>query len=138
MSDYRLKGASGAIFGQIWQLGNETLLGIADDCQVRIDAPEIALRHARIIFLDGQPWIENLAENGVTYVNETAIDQQVLKTGDEIRIGQYRLMLQAPGLRPRRLIKPAVEKQEPRRWIGWVLIALALGGSLTAAWYWFL
>ena len=44
MSIYRLKGASGAVINQSHTLGEKTLIGRADDCDLRIDQDGVAGR----------------------------------------------------------------------------------------------
>ena len=39
MSSYRLKGASGAVINQSFTIGEQTVIGRADDCDLRLDQP---------------------------------------------------------------------------------------------------
>ena len=49
MSTYRLKGASGAVINQSYTLGARTVIGRADECDLRLDQEDVAARHAEII-----------------------------------------------------------------------------------------
>ena len=49
MSTYRLKGASGAVINQTFTLGARTVIGSADDCDLRVDSDGIEPHHAEII-----------------------------------------------------------------------------------------
>jgi pSer/pThr/pTyr-binding forkhead associated (FHA) protein len=48
MSTYRLKGASGAVINQSFPLGARTVIGRADDCDLRLDQDGVAAHHAEI------------------------------------------------------------------------------------------
>jgi len=134
MSIYRLKGASGAVINQSHTLGDRTVIGRADDCDLRVDQDGVAPHHAEISD-DGQGGLTlaNLAERGETMLNGETVQKASLASGDEIRIASCRWVLQAPGLRPDRVLtEEAVGRR--RGWIPWAVVAalLAAGG---AAWY---
>jgi hypothetical protein len=134
VSIYRLKGASGAVINQSHTLGERTVIGRADDCDLRVDQDGVAPRHAEVID-DGQGGLTltNLAERGETMLNGETVQKASLASGDEIRIASCRWVLQAPGLRPDRVLtEQAVGRR--RGWIPWAVVAalLAAGGT---AWY---
>lgn len=134
MSNYRLKGASGPVINQPHKLGVKTLLGRADDCDLRIDLEGVCPRHAEIEEKeDGSLVLYNLDPSGTTLLNGEAVDQSPLASGDEIRIANCRWVLQAPGLRPEKVLTG--EAVKPRRsYIPWLIV----GGLLAAAgiaWY---
>ncbi len=134
MSIYRLKGASGPVINQSHTLGDRTLIGRADDCDLRIDQEGVAGRHAEIVE-DGQGGLtlNHLADGFETVLNGETVASAALGSGDEIRIANCRFMLQAPGLRPEKVLtEQAVARR--RGWIPWVIV----GGLLAAAasaWY---
>ena len=64
MSTYRLKGASGAVINQAFTLGTKTLIGSADDCDLRIENNGIEPRHAEITEEAGYSCIEKPGERG--------------------------------------------------------------------------
>ena len=73
-------------------IGNSTQAGL------RIDAPDVAPRHADLLFRDGMYWIQNLAAPGSVQVgchplatNETL----ALEVGDELTIGSAHFTLEA-------------------------------------------
>ncbi len=128
MSSYRLKGASGAVSNQFFTLGNRTLIGSAEDCDVRIDSDGAGMRHAEIIEQDGSLILRNLASPGATLLNGEPVEQASLGSGDEIRIANCRWVLQAPGLRPQKVLtKDAVQRKRSR--LPWLIV----GGLLAAA-----
>ena len=134
MTIYRLKGASGAVINQSHALGARTLIGRADDCDLRIDQEGVAGRHAEVVE-DGQGGLtlNHLADGYETALNGEAVQSAALASGDEIRIANCRWVLQAPGLRPEKVLTE--QAVAPRRgWIPWVIVA-GLIGAAAAAWY---
>ena len=117
----------------MFTLGERTLIGSAEDCDVRIDSDGADMQHAEIIEQDGSLILRNLASPGATLLNGEPIEQANLGSGDEIRIANCRWVLQAPGLRPEKVLtKDAV--QRTRSWLPWLIVV----GLLTAAalaWY---
>lgn len=134
MSIYRLKGASGPVINQSHTLGKSTTIGRADDCDLRIDADGAAGRHAEIVE-DGQGGLtlNQLADGFETVLNGEVVASAALGSGDEIRIANCRWVLQAPGLRPEKVLTQ--DAVAPRR--GWVplVITATLLAAATAAWY---
>ena len=134
MSIYRLKGASGPVINQSHTLGQRTLIGRADDCDLRVDIEGVEGRHAEIVE-DGQGglMLTHLAPGAETVLNGEAVASAALGSGDEIRIANCRWVLQAPGLRPEKILTQ--EAVAPRR--GWVplVITATLLAAATAAWY---
>ena len=134
MSIYRLKGASGPVINQSHTLGKSTTIGRADDCDLRIDAEGAAGRHAEIVE-DGQGGLtlNQLADGFETVLNGEVVVSAALGSGDEIRIANCRWVLQAPGLRPEKVLTQ--DAVAPRR--GWVplVITATLLAAATAAWY---
>ncbi len=112
---FRLKAASGPRTGEVFDLGEETLIGGGSESQIRIEG--IAAMHASLHF-DGDQLV--LEAKNETHVNGEPVTQLALKSGDEIRIGPNRFVLQAPGLRP-----PSVLTQpQPKRISPWTWIAI--------------
>jgi hypothetical protein len=66
-------------------------------------------------------------------LNGKPVEQARLSSGDEIRIAQCRFVLQAPGLRPAKVLTP--EATRPRRgYLPWLIVA-GLVAAAAAAWY---
>ena len=127
---YRLKFASGPQTGQTFDLGETTLLGSGEDADVHLDALEA--EHARILRRDGGVVLE---AQGEAQVNGENVKTVALQSGDEIQFGTCRFVLQAPGLKPVRVL----DKVEPKSGINWkaALVAgvIALGGGVAAWWF---
>jgi hypothetical protein len=129
-----LKGASGPVINQSHTLGKRTLIGRADDCDLRVDQDGVEGRHAEIVE-DGQGGLKlnHLAPGGETVLNGESVQTAALGSGDEIRIANCRWVLQAPGLRPEKILtEQAVAK---RRGYIPLLIAGGLLAAAAAAWY---
>ncbi len=134
MSNYRLKGASGPVINQGYGLGKKTLVGRADDCDLRIDFEGVAPHHAEIIAKeDGRLVLFNLDPSNETRVNGEKVAEVALASGDEIRIANCRWVLQAPGLRPEKVLTS--EALTPRRSYLPLLITAALLAAAALAWY---
>jgi hypothetical protein len=134
MSNYRLKGASGAVLNQAISLGSRTVIGRADDCDLRLDIEGVAPRHAEISETeDGGLVLASLDQEAETLLNGEAISRAALSSGDEIRIASCRWVLQAPGLRPDRVLQEPVEAGS-RGWLPWLIVGGLLAAA-AAAWY---
>jgi len=135
MSDYQLTGASSRVAGKSWTLTSEVMIGRADHCAIQIDDDQVAAEHARINVTGNTILLKDLDSPGGTFVNGTRISAESLGQGDEIRIGRARLMVQAPGLRPERLIsdRPVKTAKPERR--SWWLAAVLIAAGAALAWY---
>jgi len=134
MSNYRLKGASGPVSNQAFKLGAITLIGRADDCDLRLDVEGVSSRHAEIQEKDdGSLVLVNLDPDGETLLNGEAVHSVSLASGDEIRIANCRWVLQAPGLRPEKVLTGEAVRAR-RSYIPWLIVGGLLAAA-TIAWY---
>ena len=122
MTKYRLKTASGPLTGQTFDLEDSTLLGSTEDAAVRIEG--LDAEHARIVRRDGGLVLE---ASGDARVNGEPVRSAALQSGDEIQFGTSRFVLQAPGLKPARVL----DQVPARRGLAWRWLAAA--GLLAAA-----
>lgn len=127
---FRLKGASGSVTGQTFALDVDTAIGSGGEADVQVDG--LMERHARIVF-DGDVLMLEAVDQA--WVNGEPVKRQPLKSGDEIRLGEQRFVLQAPGLRPPSVLNQTREKTPSRTWI-WLLAASAAAAAAAASWYW--
>lgn len=133
MSIYRLKGASAPVIDQSFTLGARTVIGRADDCDLRLDHEGVAGRHAEISQADGGLTLSRLDAAHEVLLNGNPVERAELSSGDEIRIAQCRFVLQAPGLRPAKVLTS--EATRPRRgYLPWLIVA-GLVAAAAAAWY---
>ncbi len=129
--NYRLKGASGPLTGRTFDIGGGLSLGSAPDADIR-DAG-LQARHARIRVDDDALILE---ADGPVEVNGEAVRRRALESGDELRVETLRFVLQAPGLKPARVLEP-VEPPGSGRRLGWWLAAATAAAAGASAW-WFL
>ena len=133
MSVYKLKGTSGSVINQSFPIGDLIVLGSSDSCDVQLDEAGVAPRHARICLVDGNLQLKDLDSGAGTLLNGEPVVSSLLASGDEIRIGSCRWMLQAPGLRPERVLTADVVAQTSHLWprvVGWGLFLAATTAAL--------
>jgi hypothetical protein len=133
MSTYRLKGASGAVINQAFTLDKLTVIGSGPDCDLRVASDGVAPRHAEIVDQDGDLLLRNLEGSGGTLLNGEQVTEALLSSGDEIRIAGCRWVLQAPGLRPQKVLTSDALRAR-RSHVPW-LIVTALLSAAALAWY---
>jgi len=130
---YRLKGASGPVAGLNHELTERTLIGSAASCELVVDGPKLAGELAEIrVQADGSLRLLKLAEQGEVLLNGQAVSDALLNSGDEIRIGTCRWVLQAPGLRPEKVLTAKAVRSRPSA-LPW-LLATALLSAAALAW----
>lgn len=126
MSLYKLKGTSGSVINRSFPFGESILLGSSADCDVQLDEPGISARHAEIRLLDDRVLqLKDLGSDTGTLLNGEPVVESLLGSGDEIRIGTCRLMLQAPGLRPERVLTADVVTEPIHDWsriLAWSIV----------------
>ncbi len=138
MGPYRLKGTSGRVINQSFALGESFVLGSSADCEVQIDEPGVAPHHAEITLVDGKLLLlKDLGSATGTLLNGAPVTEAILGSGDEIHIGSCRWMLQAPGLRPDRVLTAATLRQPTRIWprvLVWTVLSVAAGVVAVLSW----
>ena len=132
MSIYKLKGTSGSVINQSFPFGESIVLGSSADCDVQLDEAGVSPQHAEILLIgDKSLLLKDLDSETGTLLNGVPVTETLLGSGDEIRIGTCRWMLQAPGLRPERILTADVVKKPTPRWPR-VLVWSILLASATA------
>jgi hypothetical protein len=132
MAIYRLKGTSGPVINQAVRLGERLLIGSDSACDIRLDEAGVADRHAELLLSEDSVVLRNLDAGRQTLCNGVPVAERRLSPGDEIRIGACRWLLQAPGLRPERVLREAALRP-PRRYWPW-LLPVALVAAALLAW----
>ena len=139
MSIYRLKGASGPVANLSYTLGESTVIGHADNCDLRLDlegvGDGVAARHAEIRQQQGGLTLIKLDPAAEVALNGRSVEQATLASGDEIRIANCRFVLQAPGLKPQKVLTEAAVRPRRRRLLPWLVAAGLLAAAAAAAWY---
>ena len=138
MSHYKLKGTSGSVINRSFPLGESFVLGSDADCDVQIEESGVAGHHAEITLVDGKNLLlRDLGSPAGTLLNGEPVDEAMLSSGDEIHIGSCRWMLQAPGLRPDRILTSDVVKKPARDWsrvIAWTIVTVTAGAAAVVVW----
>jgi len=138
MSFYKLKGTSGSVINRSFPFGDSIVLGSSADCDVQVDEAGVSARHAEIRLVDGDALLlKDLDSESGTLLNGEPVFETLLGSGDEIRIGACRWMLQAPGLRPERVLTDDVVKKSVRRWprlLVWTILAATAAGVAVLKW----
>ena len=138
MSLYKLKGTSGSVINQSFPFRELIVLGSSADCDVQLDEPGVSSRHAEIRLLDGKSLqLKDLGSVTGTLLNGEPVTETLLGSGDEIRIGTCRWMLQAPGLRPERILTDEVVSKPARRWpdvLIWTSVLTAAAAVAVLKW----
>ena len=130
MGLYKLKGTSGSVINQSFPFGDTIVLGSSPGCDVQLEEAGVSGRHAEIRLVEGgQLRLKDLGSETGTRLNGERIQETTLGSGDEIRIGTCRWMLQAPGLRPERVLTSEIINKPARHWPR----VLAWGVVLTSA-----
>lgn len=96
-----LRGLSGSHFGRSFTLTEPRVVGKSPACDLRIEDPALADRHAQFELHGDRVVLRSLSANDGTWVNGVPVRDAVLAPGDQILIDQHRFVLEAPGLPPR-------------------------------------
>ena len=132
MNIYRLKGASGKVAGKNHTLGTVTVLGRDTACDLVINDEQLAGRQAEIrLETSGSLRLVQLDAAHDVLVNGQPVTDQLLNSGDEIRIGTCRWVLQAPGLRPEKVLTDQAVKRRSSA-LPWLLLAALLAAAALA------
>jgi predicted component of type VI protein secretion system len=83
--------------GKHHELGTSCVLGRMPDCSIQLAGARVSRRHALVHSMDGvQHWVVDLGSTNGVLVNGHRIQQpQALRDGDEIRVGDNRLVFHA-------------------------------------------
>ena len=138
MSLYKLKGTSGSVINQSFPIVESIVLGSSANCDVQLDEPGVSPRHAEIRLVDGRSLLlKDLGSETGTLLNGERVIETLLGSGDEIRIGTCRWMLQAPGLRPERVLTADVVKRPGRDWtriLVWTSLLVSAAAAAVLKW----
>lgn len=81
----------------------EVTIGRKSNCDIQLDDPAVSSKHARLTiekneYLDGHDdyYMEDLGSTNGTLVNDTEIERQLLKHGDEIQVGNHHFRFDNP------------------------------------------
>ncbi len=87
-------GAEGQPAREIPIPGEEFLIGRGADCDLRLALVDISRHHCLIRLRGGEPTVTDLGSSNGTFVNGQRIrSPATLRSGDEIRVGDCRFLL---------------------------------------------
>jgi len=93
-----LRGVGGRYHGRSFTLDRPRTVGRGEDCDIRIDDPAFAERHARLEVQGRQVRLRSLAAGDTTLVNGEVVRDAVLRPGDQVVFDAHqRFVLEAPG-----------------------------------------
>jgi DNA-binding winged helix-turn-helix (wHTH) protein len=76
----------------------DNLLGRSEEASVRIDAPGVSRRHARMVVTEHRATIVDLTSKNGTFVCERRLDGPTpLRDGDQLRLGRQLLVFRSAG-----------------------------------------
>ena len=73
--------------------GNRLRIGRGEDCEVRLNDPEVAAHHATLVHRDDTWWIEAASAESPTWVESRQITREELGPGERVRVGSQWLRL---------------------------------------------
>lgn len=71
---------------------SDMTIGRARENTLLLDHPQVSAHHARLMYEQGSYRLQDLGSTNHTYVNGLPITTRVLQSGDEVRIGPYKLI----------------------------------------------
>lgn len=93
-----LRGVGGQHHGRSFTLERPRVVGRGADCDIRIDDPAFAERHARLAVHEDQVLLRDLGSAEGTVVNGQAVRNALLQPGDQIVFdAHHRFVVEAPG-----------------------------------------
>jgi len=85
-------------------VAGEVLIGRRSDADVVLNNQHVSRHHAKLVKTEQGYFLQDLGSTHGTFVNETRVEQHVLKHGDRISLGKDRIDLEyVVGERPRRI-----------------------------------
>ena len=79
--------------GQRYNVSGEAVIGRDEAADIFLADPTVSQRHARVVFRDGQYFIEDLDSTNGTVVNGQRVESRMLQSGDRVKIGLTELVV---------------------------------------------
>ena len=139
-----LRGVGGQHHGRCFDLARPRVVGRLEDCDIRIDSPAFADRHARLEPHGNTVVLRSLAPDETSVVNGEAVRDALLGPGDQVVFdAHHRFVVEAPGrppprndpqdqAGPRDEAAPVASRGNTRRMPWLLLAAVLLAGALAA------
>lgn len=75
-----------------FEIGEFSLIGSGTECQIRLNGSSVAERHARVEYRNQQYWLRDMRSGQPTFINQTQIQEALLKEGDLVEMGDQCLV----------------------------------------------
>lgn len=69
----------------------EVIIGRTEECQIILQDPSISRRHAKVVVGESGVTVEDLKSKNGTKLNGNQVMEAVLKNGDELHLGKFRI-----------------------------------------------
>ena len=90
----KLIDLSGGHARELLVTNDEFLIGRGEDCDLAIHDVEVSRHHCTIRLRPTEAIVSDLGSSNGTHVNgHRVVSQTVLRTGDELRLGQFRFLI---------------------------------------------
>ena len=86
--------------GRVVAVRDGLTMGRVAGCDIVIDDTKASRRHARIVVQDGVVEVEDLGSSNGTMLNGKPVQRRVVRDGDEIQIGETRIVYRAIAAAP--------------------------------------
>lgn len=90
---YALRAQSGRMLGRSYALTGVTVVGRAQDCQLRLEDSNLSRKHAKLIPTSDGVVIEDLGSTNGSFHNGKRVQRAVAQSGDEIGFDTLRFQL---------------------------------------------
>ncbi|MFM8522188.1 MAG: FHA domain-containing protein, partial [Acidimicrobiaceae bacterium] len=70
-----------------------TQIGRHQESDILLDDITVSRRHAEVVKTSNSLLVRDLGSLNGTYVNQSRVDESVLKHGDELQVGKFRMVL---------------------------------------------
>jgi two-component system cell cycle response regulator len=84
---------AGNSLGRMFRLDQpETFIGRATDATIRLEDDGVSRRHAKIMQMDGEVWVEDMKSANGTLINGQRVERSMLQDGDKIQMGSTTIL----------------------------------------------
>jgi two-component system cell cycle response regulator len=84
---------AGNSLGRMFRLDQpQTFIGRATDATIRIEDDGVSRRHAKIMQIDGEVWVEDMKSANGTLINGQRVERGMLHDGDKIQMGSTTIL----------------------------------------------
>lgn len=93
---WKLKATGNWLDGQVFTLGNKTVIGRDSTCDITIPGSHLSRKHAVFVMAANNLSLKDLDSANGTFVNGERVEEKQLKDGDEIKLDTLAFKVIAP------------------------------------------